>query len=222
MGTCWSSSELMRADNLNSTEQSVYVDVLINWEEQFKLVTREELLLKRIEFWNNCINNDIEIWKLLRKYVESDDRSILDNAGITSFDADPGQLESVYCHDSKGFKYDIPMWVLKDPSDFLPSKRAMKEFLAEMDQKENRARVNLKFRLSTGENILIETFKHLQISTIKQQISESHGIAVERQKIVLAGEMLNDNQTLESVNLNDESVLQIQLRPARLSIVVKK
>eukprot|EP00271_Cylindrocystis_brebissonii_P017648 TRINITY_DN4658_c2_g2_i2.p1 TRINITY_DN4658_c2_g2~~TRINITY_DN4658_c2_g2_i2.p1 ORF type:complete len:120 (-),score=27.75 TRINITY_DN4658_c2_g2_i2:1010-1369(-) len=80
-------------------------------------ITRSEIKKMREEFWDTAphYGGQKEIWDALRAAVEADltlAQAIVDGAGIIVTSDDLST-----CYDERGAKYDLPEFVLSDPSN---------------------------------------------------------------------------------------------------------
>ncbi|KAK3270938.1 hypothetical protein CYMTET_20690 [Cymbomonas tetramitiformis] len=86
-------------------------------------LTRSQLKSMRDEFWDTSpyYGGKREIWDVLKAAIESPDKEmsqlLLESAGVI---IDVPDL--TVCYDELGAKYELPKWVLADPSNLLPEK----------------------------------------------------------------------------------------------------
>lgn len=89
------------------------------WRSE-ELLTRSQLQRMRDEFWETepHYGGDRVIWDALKAACEADldtARTILDSAGVIVAAADMS-----ICYDERGRKYELPRFVLCDPSNLSP------------------------------------------------------------------------------------------------------
>jgi len=93
----------------------------VSWEGSFPAISRVELVKRREEFWDTRIEGKAEMWQAIRMSAEAGDAStaaaIMDSAGLTPYDID--KADSCYCYDQLGNRYEVPMFVLYEPSNLL-------------------------------------------------------------------------------------------------------
>ncbi|CAF2258145.1 hypothetical protein HID58_030825 [Brassica napus] len=86
-------------------------------------ISRAELTQMREEFWDTAphYGGKKEIWDALRAAAEEEDLSlaqtIIESAGVIVHNAD-----LTICYDEKGSKYELPKYVLRDPSNLIRTK----------------------------------------------------------------------------------------------------
>ncbi|XP_042424193.1 ubiquitin domain-containing protein 1-like [Zingiber officinale] len=82
-------------------------------------ITSAELKQMREEFWDTAphYGGQKEIWDALRAAAEADlslAQTIVDSAGIIVSNAD-----MTVCYDERGAKYELPKYVLSEPSNLV-------------------------------------------------------------------------------------------------------
>ncbi|XP_047330756.1 ubiquitin domain-containing protein 1-like isoform X2 [Impatiens glandulifera] len=82
-------------------------------------ITREQLIQMRDEFWDTAphYGGRKEIWDALRAAAEADitlSQAIVESAGIIVQSAD-----LTICYDERGAKYELPKYVLSDPTNLI-------------------------------------------------------------------------------------------------------
>ncbi|WZZ80420.1 hypothetical protein YC2023_100992 [Brassica napus] len=86
-------------------------------------ISRAELTQMREEFWDTAphYGGKKEIWDALRAAAEEEDLSlaqtIIESAGVIVHNTD-----LTICYDEKGSKYELPKYVLRDPSNLIRTK----------------------------------------------------------------------------------------------------
>ncbi|CAH8252575.1 unnamed protein product [Arabidopsis lyrata] len=86
-------------------------------------ISSAELTQMREEFWDTAphYGGKKEIWDALRAAAEEEDLSlaqtILESAGVIVQNTD-----LTICYDEKGSKYELPKYVLRDPSNLIRTK----------------------------------------------------------------------------------------------------
>ncbi|KAH7657736.1 hypothetical protein IHE45_17G040900 [Dioscorea alata] len=82
-------------------------------------ITRTELIRMRDEFWDTAphYGGQKEIWDALRVAADSElslAQTIIDSAGIIVSSAD-----MTTCYDERGAKYELPKYVLSEPTNLI-------------------------------------------------------------------------------------------------------
>ncbi|KAL3520086.1 hypothetical protein ACH5RR_018235 [Cinchona calisaya] len=82
-------------------------------------ITRAQLVQMRDEFWDTAphYGGQEEIWDALRAAAEGDltlAQAIIDSAGIIVQNPD-----LTICYDERGAKYELPKYVLSEPSNLI-------------------------------------------------------------------------------------------------------
>jgi hypothetical protein len=89
------------------------------WEKDFPAITSTELKRRREEFWDTRVEGRKEAWQAIKLACEAGDEgtslAILDSAGLTPFDMN--KPDCCFCYDDHGAKYEVPMYVLRDPAN---------------------------------------------------------------------------------------------------------
>src|SRR5262245_14462449 len=93
--------------------------MVAGWDKEFPALTMAELQTKRAEFWDTRIGGRAECWQALRTAIESGDEStqaaILESAEMTPFDIE--RAEWCFSYDTKGYKYEVPLFTMYVPSN---------------------------------------------------------------------------------------------------------
>eukprot|EP00891_Asterochloris_glomerata_P009666 jgi/Astpho2/9666/Aster-03929 len=95
-------------------------------------MTRQELEAKRLEFWETQphYGGYAEIWDALRAACETDDataNAILESAGVIVQSSD---MSVVW--DERGSKYELPKFVLADPTNLIKEEAGADPFGSNM------------------------------------------------------------------------------------------
>jgi hypothetical protein len=97
-------------------------------------MTEDELQRMRDEFWDTepHYGGNRVIWDALRAATEADlatAKVILESAGVIVASED-----MTICYDERGAKYELPKYVLSDPSNLIRSKSNSRQQLQEQQQ----------------------------------------------------------------------------------------
>ena len=90
-------------------------------------MTLAQLEAKRSEFWDTRVQGRAECWQAIRVAVEASEsegdmsttQAILESAEMTPFEVE--RVDTCFSYDSKGFKYEIPLYCVFKPSNLLPT-----------------------------------------------------------------------------------------------------
>ncbi|KAK9150615.1 hypothetical protein Syun_008924 [Stephania yunnanensis] len=124
---CAGSSQNKKADGMGSSLQTSPFSLEENvkkirkpkpWKHP-QPITREQLNQMREEFWDTAphYGGRREIWDALRAAAESElpfAQAIIDSAGVIVTSAD-----LTTCYDERGGKYDLPKYVLSEPTNLI-------------------------------------------------------------------------------------------------------
>eukprot|EP00736_Rhodelphis_marinus_P001476 Rmarinus@m.2983 len=114
---CFSSKEAPVAQPAGSRHRSVKLPP--RWKSQ-TVMTRDQIDKERSEFWDTRVEGKQLIWQTLKAAVEASWNDVdLANTIIQSAEiivsSQHGDLSE--CYDSLGGKYEIPVYVLRDPDN---------------------------------------------------------------------------------------------------------
>ncbi|KAK1404898.1 UBD domain-containing protein [Heracleum sosnowskyi] len=84
-----------------------------------QVITKSQLMQMREEFWDTAphYGGRTEIWEALRAAAEADldlAQTIVESAGVIVQGADLS-----ICYDERGAKYELPKYVLSDPTNLI-------------------------------------------------------------------------------------------------------
>jgi len=186
-------------------------------------MTTGQLLSKRDEFWDTApaFNGRAEIWQALRAAAECEDtetaQAITAAVNVT---LPLGNLSMAY--DELGNKYEIPPYCLSNPSNLIhedPSSAAAPAggpnsgAQAAGQEPEDLADIAIKLRLNTGKEIPWTGHATSKVSVLKNHVSESEGVSLDRIRILFSGQLLTDAQTLAEKKVVADSIVQVMVRP---------
>lgn len=88
-----------------------------------RAITKSQLMQMREEFWDTAphYGGRREIWDALRAAAEADlklAQTIVESAGVIVHSAD-----LTLCYDERGAKYELPKYVLCDPTNLIQDKQ---------------------------------------------------------------------------------------------------
>jgi len=93
----------------------------VPWDKDFPPITMAQLQKRRDEFWDTRVEGRPEMWQAIRVSSEAEDvmtsKTILESAGLTALDID--KPDCCFCYDERGFRYEIPMYVLQLPRNLI-------------------------------------------------------------------------------------------------------
>jgi hypothetical protein len=218
-----------------------FASSVVGWDKDFPALTLSALQNKRTEFWDTRVQGRAECWQAIRVAVEaaesdgdsSTTQAILESAEMTPFDIERSDV--CFTYDSKGFKYEIPLYCLYLPSNLLrdpPVKPASHSPLqvqpappkavssasdaldAEIKQPEalnagTGKSLKFKVRFSTGlSDLAIEQRTSCSIGQLKALIHAKHAdLAPERIRIYYLGKyMSHDKWNLGEIGMKKEMV----------------
>ena len=98
------------------------------------------------------------------------------------------------------FQYDIQEGNVLTLFTYLPIKQNESEFL------------QLFIKTMTGKEIILTVDPSLTIQKLKSEIQDREGVPSDQQRLIFAGALLEDNRTLASYNIKNESTLNLIFR----------
>jgi len=117
-------------------------------------VTVEEIKKKRLEFWETRVEGCSNTWSALRHACECDEidenaLAVLKAAGVKCIDK-----TIQMCYDDNMYKYDIPIFVINDPSDYKLNDVSKKTFdIKNLKIKIRYGGTDVEFNVSTDESV---------------------------------------------------------------------
>jgi len=187
----------------------------------------------RNEFWETRLEGRPEMWQALRLASEAsldqgDEQSgaaIMSSVGLTPYAMDKRKADVCYCYDERGFKYEVPMYVLHAPSTFLASSSngvsssaAASSSGAIPPAKQNKSKdkpFSVTVRFSTGGDFTFHLTTSSPISSLYQSAENECKIEAARQQAYYQGKKLALTQSLGSVGVKDGGLVQIMVRPTK-------
>jgi len=215
MGVCASNEDIAHENfrNAMSHDYSSRPEPREPWDKSFSPMTREELMQKRQEFWETRIDGRSEMWQAIRLAAESDDdttaKVILQSAGLSPYDID--RPDYCFCYDERGFRYEVPMYILHEPRNLVVATPDV--VVSEEEKQKAEQDLTIKIRLSTGTDIQYAGKGQDTILHLKQFVEKEKGIAPDRQKAIFQGKLLHDSATLAHCRISNNVVLQVMVRP---------
>jgi hypothetical protein len=95
-----------------------------------RTITRGALEAKRLEFWTTQTEGNQDMWQTLQFASSEKDKKtsagIMQAAGLTAYSFKERKNHGC-CYDTKGFRYEVPSWVLKDPKGVVEGSKADKK-----------------------------------------------------------------------------------------------
>lgn len=135
-------------------------------------ITVAELTNRRNEFWDTRVQGRAECWQAIRVAVEADDEAtteaILESAELTLFDIE--KPDTCFTYDSKGFKYEIPLYCLYTPGNLV------KETNNHINNNNNTAS-SRSFSSNSSTSSAVATTTTLQVQPAPSKLNSSSSTA---------------------------------------------
>lgn len=186
------------------------------WAARFPETTRSYLEKQRAEFWETRVQGLPEIWQALHEAVRNihepaTAKQIMKNAGINMY-FELERTSEVFVYDQYGFKYQIPMFCLFDPSNLLEVARVAQKSAPHPDDGKL---ISFFIRYSSQEasDLKVECLYGSTILAMKQLGQKERKINVNRQTAVYQGKKLSDIVKLSDILLSPGVFLQIFVTP---------
>lgn len=177
------------------------------WEAE---ISRKQLERKRDEFWVTRPSGSRHVWSLLKAAVEADAETakmILQAREIRI------ENESMtVCYDPHGTRYDIPVYILNDPTKFTTGKLAPSK--TKRPAKEQLIKIKVRCFQIGAEDISLELSNTSSVEQLKQMYLDKAEKEMEigKLRVFFGGKELKDDEDLISNNIRSNTVVQIMLR----------
>jgi hypothetical protein len=151
--------------------------------------------------------------------------------------------DGLICYDTTGKKYEVrhyhtlvllfsnlmlrillqvPLWILFNPSKLIsehqPSAASVPSHIDDLPPPYSPAPsappISLKIRFMSGGDLDLSIAPDSTGLALKQLIASQRDAPVDRQKLICAGNILQDAGVLRASGINEGSVIQVMLRPA--------
>lgn len=187
-------------------------------------MTRSHLLKMREDFWSTRVEGRPEMWQALKLAVEAEDSGtrllVLEGAGLSPFRQDKPNM--FYSYDQRGFKYELPMYVLYEPRNLMSEAEleaqqdaqtaANVPLTAEQLNKAKKA-IKTKIKFSTGmPDQELQFTGQTTIAQIKLEIEKKFNINQAEQLFYFGGKQLKDTHSLYQVGYKSDYSLQCFVR----------
>ncbi|XXQ32889.1 DC-UbP/UBTD2 N-terminal domain-containing protein [Plasmodiophora brassicae] len=207
MGSCCS-SRAARQRGVNADGPAMWMND--EWESSMPAMTMEELTKKRLEFWDTRTSGAPEMWQAIRTAIEADTveiaNVICEAAGLSPFRADK---RSTFCFDERGYRYDLPDYVVTTPVNVLnaPSPAAPPEATNAAD--EPASDVTFRVRFSTGIADKVMRWPGSDtIDDVRRGIATEIGCNPASIRVIQGGKVLQPNAMIGTV-IRENTVVQV-------------
>lgn len=180
-------------------------------------ISKEDLEKKRVIFWETKIDNNKQIWEVLRllctdkTLCDKDIETIMKEEGIVTY---KGCINVTY--DSKGALYEIPNYCINEP----------KFYIIENDAKEKPEKINLEIKIKSYNNkIKIKTTNYIFVRDLKDMISKYDAyknMLKENIRLFFYGKEMKDEKELWFYNICNKAVVQMLIKHNSITKIEEK
>ena len=151
-------------------------------------VSKEELIKKRIEFWETRIEGNIDTWNFLKQICENNDLDDKDiNAYLEANEIIPYKNCINVTYDRMGGLYEIPNYCIQDPVDYVLINENNKS-------KPNEKEINFNIKKNI-EIFNIQNSNYLSVDLLKKNLATQFNCNKEDIRLFFSGkEMMNDKE----------------------------
>lgn len=165
----------------------------------FTDLTEVEISTKIEEFWETRINGDKEIWNNLRKIcLETDENLCKEIIKKSRISLPNKNLMLVY--DSRGFRYDLPIFVINPPLKYGSQEKA--KSLENIEDKE----FQVLIRIAGNPDCPLRVSTLLKVSEAKKKLQEALNLSKEF-RLFFNGKELQNDSFLGNYKLSEGNVI---------------
>lgn len=165
-------------------------------------ITRSQLERKREEFWKTRTGGKRRAWYTLRAAVETDHLTAL--MLLEAAEIAPIGNSITSCKDSDGFSYEIPVFIVNNPIEFLMRKKKNPKAKAPIEET-----VQIRIRRSDRvDDIEVSIESAKTAVALKGKYADLEGIPVETVRLFFNGKELKGEETLGAYEIRSAMVVQ--------------